>query len=203
MVYRDRRTGAEHQLRAALTVACDGRDSTVRDAAGLRPRTFGAPIDVEWFRLARETDDSAGIDVWSGDRQLLVMIDRGPDWQCGLVIGKGQDAELRTAGLAAFHTRLRTLVPWLGDRAATVDSLADVKLLNVRLERLRRWYADGLLLTGDAAHAMSPVGGVGINLAVQDAVAAARIVGPALRSGDRHAAAGPPAAAAPAPGRPP
>ncbi len=181
--YRDRTTGAEHELRAGLVVGCDGRDSSVRAAAGLRPRTFGAPIDVEWFRLPRESDDPGGAAGWVGDRQLMIMIDRGDYWQCGYVISKGQDAPLRAAGITAFRARLAGLVPWLGDRADALASFDDVKLLNVRLERLRRWYADGLLLIGDAAHAMSPVGGVGINLAVQDAVAAARILGPVLRAG--------------------
>ena len=181
--YRDRITGAEHQLRAGLVVGCDGRDSSLRAAAGLRPRTFGAPIDVEWFRLPRRSDDPAGAAGWVGERQLMIMIDRGDYWQCGYVIGKGQDAPLRAAGIAAFRERLAGLVPWLGDRAEAVASFDDVKLLSVRLDRLRRWYADGLLLIGDAAHAMSPVGGVGINLAVQDAVATARILGPVLRAG--------------------
>ncbi len=181
--YRDRTTGTEHELRAGLVVACDGRDSTVRAAAGLRPRTFGAPIDVEWFRLPRGGDDPAGAGGWVGDRQLMIMIDRGDYWQCGYIIGKGQDGPLRHAGIAAFRVRLAALVPWLGDRAEAMASFDEVKLLNVRLERLRRWYADGLLLIGDAAHAMSPVGGVGINLAVQDAVAAARLLGPVLRVG--------------------
>ena len=113
----------------------------------------------------------------------MIMIDRGDYWQCGYVIGKGEDVPLRAAGIAAFRERLAGLVPWLGDRADAVASFDEVKLLNVRLERLRRWYADGLLLIGDAAHAMSPVGGVGINLAVQDAVAAGRILGPVLRAG--------------------
>jgi 2-polyprenyl-6-methoxyphenol hydroxylase-like FAD-dependent oxidoreductase len=181
--YRDRTTGGEHELRAGLVVGCDGRDSAVRAAAGLRPRTFGAPIDVEWFRLPRGGDDPPGVGGWVGERQLMIMIDRGDYWQCGYVIGKGQDAPLRAAGIEAFRERLAGLVPWLGDRADALASFDDVKLLNVRLDRLRRWYADGLLLIGDAAHAMSPVGGVGINLAVQDAVAAARILGPALQAG--------------------
>jgi 2-polyprenyl-6-methoxyphenol hydroxylase-like FAD-dependent oxidoreductase len=181
--YRDRATGREHGLAAHLVVGCDGRDSTVRAAAGLRPRSFGAPIDVEWFRLPRTDADPAGLGGWVGDRQLMVMIDRGDYWQCGYLIGKGQDGPLRAAGIAAFRERLAGLVPWLGDRVDAVTSFSDVKLLNVRLERLRRWYVDGLLLIGDAAHAMSPVGGVGINLAVQDAVAAARILGPVLRAG--------------------
>ena len=182
VAYRDRTTGAEHELRAALTVACDGRDSVVRDAAGLRPRTFGAPIDVEWFRLPRIAGDPDGVGGWLGDRQLMIMIDRGDYWQCGYVIGKGQDEPLRAAGIGAFGERLAALVPWLGDRSA-LAGFDEVKLLNVRLERLRRWAVDGLLVIGDAAHAMSPVGGVGVNLAVQDAVAAARVLGPQLAAG--------------------
>jgi 2-polyprenyl-6-methoxyphenol hydroxylase-like FAD-dependent oxidoreductase len=180
--YQDRTTGTEHELRSGLVVGCDGRDSTVRAAAGLRPREFGTPIDVEWFRLPRTSEDPTGLGAWAGERHLMIMIDRGDSWQCGYVIGKGQDAPLRAAGIEAFRTRLAGLVPWLGNR---LDGLSfdAVKLLHVRLERLRRWYLDGLLLIGDAAHAMSPVGGVGINLAVQDAVAAARILGPVLRAG--------------------
>ena len=181
--YRDRTTGTGHELRAGLVVGADGRDSAVRTAAGLRPRTFGAPIDVWWFRLPRTATDPGGIGGWVGERQLMIMIDRGDYWQCGYVIGKGHDAALRSDGIEAFRARLAGLVPWLGDRAAALTSFDDVRLLKVRLERLRRWYADGLLLIGDAAHAMSPVGGVGINLAVQDAVAAGRILGPVLRSG--------------------
>ena len=113
----------------------------------------------------------------------MVMIDRGDYWQCGYLIGKGSDAVLRSEGIAGFRARLTALQPWIADRVDELASFDDVKLLDVRLERLRRWYADGVLLIGDAAHAMSPVGGVGINLAVQDAVAAARILAPALQAG--------------------
>jgi hypothetical protein len=112
----------------------------------------------------------------------MVMIDRGSYWQCAYLIGKGSDVRLRAEGIDGFRARLTALQPWIADRVDALASFDDVKLLDVRLDRLRRWYADGLLLIGDAAHAMSPVGGVGINLAVQDAVAAARILAPALRA---------------------
>jgi 2-polyprenyl-6-methoxyphenol hydroxylase-like FAD-dependent oxidoreductase len=181
--YRDRATGTEHELRADLTVGCDGRDSTVRRASGLPSNAFGAPIDVWWFRLPRAAADPPGVAGWVRNQQLMIMIDRGDYWQCGYVIGKGSDVPLRSAGIAAFRERLTTLVPWLSERVGALATFDEVKLLDVRLERMPRWYTDGLLLIGDAAHAMSPVGGVGINLAVQDAVAAARILGRVLRQG--------------------
>ncbi len=181
--FTDRTDGSVHDVRAALTVACDGRGSAVRVAAGLRSRAFGVPLDVWWFRLPRHADDPAGGVGRITTGQFMAMIDRGDYWQCGYLISKGSDAMLRAEGIAGFRARLTALQPWLADRVGGLASFDDVKLLDVRLERLRRWYADGLLLIGDAAHAMSPVGGVGINLAVQDAVAAARILTPALRAG--------------------
>jgi 2-polyprenyl-6-methoxyphenol hydroxylase-like FAD-dependent oxidoreductase len=181
--YTDRTDGTVHELRASVTVACDGRGSAVRAAAGLAPRGFGVPMDVWWFRLPRHDGDPAGLAGRFSTGQIMVMIDRGEYWQCGYLIRKGTDAALRAEGIEGFRRRLTDLVPWVADRVDTIASFDDVKLLDVRLERLRRWYADGLLLIGDAAHAMSPVGGVGINLAVQDAVAAGRILAPALRAG--------------------
>ncbi|MGQ0480223.1 MAG: FAD-dependent oxidoreductase [Pseudonocardia sp.] len=179
--YRDRATGTERELRADLTVACDGRGSTVARAAGLRPRGFGVPMDVWWFGLTRASTDPEGLVGRFSAGQIAVMIDRGDRWQCGYLIRKGSDRRIREQGLAAFRDRVRGLLPWLGDRLDEVRSLDEVKLLDVRLDRQRRWYTRGLLLIGDAAHAMSPVGGVGINLAVADAVAAARLLAPALR----------------------
>ncbi len=179
----DRTDGSRHELRATLTVACDGRRSAVRAAAGLAPRGFGVPMDVWWFRLPRRADDPAGLVGRFSAGHVMVMIDRGDYWQCGYLIRKGSDAALRAEGIDGFRRRLTDLIPWVADRMDTLVSFDDVKLLDVRLERLRRWYLDGLLLIGDAAHAMSPVGGVGINLAVQDAVAAARILAPALQAG--------------------
>ena len=181
--YRDRETGEEHVLRASVTVACDGRHSDVRRAAGLTPRSFGVPMDVWWFRLPRHEDDPVGGVARFSTGHFCVMIDRGSYWQCGYLIRKGTDAALRAAGIEELQRRFAGLLPWMADRVGELHSFDDVALLDVKLERLRRWDLDGLLLIGDAAHAMSPVGGVGINLAVQDAVAAARVLGPALASG--------------------
>ncbi len=181
--YRDRTDGTEHEIRASLTVACDGRGSAVRAAAGLHPRRFGVPIDVWWFRLPRHDGDPAGGVGRVSAGHFMVMIDRGDYWQCGYLIGKDTDAALRAAGIGAFRERLAGLLPWIADRVDALESFDDVKLLRVELNRLRRWYTDGLLLIGDAAHAMSPVAGVGINLAIADAVATARLLAPALRSG--------------------
>ena len=180
--FTDRTDGSVHDVRAALTVACDGRGSAVRAAAGLRSRAFGVPMDVWWFRLPRHADDPEGGVGRVGNGEFMVMIDRGSYWQCAYLIRKGSDVRLRAEGIDGFRARLTALQPWIADRVDALASFDDVKLLDVRLDRLRRWYADGLLLIGDAAHAMSPVGGVGINLAVQDAVAAARILAPALRA---------------------
>ncbi len=181
--YVDRKTGAEHELRASVTVACDGRGSSVRAAAGLRPRSFGVPMDVWWFRLPRHADDPPGGVGRFATGHFCVLIDRGDYWQCAYLIRKGSDAALRAAGVGELRRRFAALLPWMADRVGQLRSWDDVQLLDVRLERLRRWDRDGLLLIGDAAHAMSPVGGVGINLAVQDAVAAARLLAPALASG--------------------
>jgi 2-polyprenyl-6-methoxyphenol hydroxylase-like FAD-dependent oxidoreductase len=180
---RYRRDGQNHQLQADLVVGCDGRSSVVRERGGLRLRTFGVPMDVLWFRLPRLATDPEGVVGRISRSNLLIMIDRGDYFQIGVVIKKSTIAMLRDQGIEAFRQRLRDVAPWLGDRVELLPSFDDVMLLNVMLSRLPRWYRDGLLCIGDAAHAMSPAGGVGINLAVQDAVAAGRILAPLLRTG--------------------
>jgi 2-polyprenyl-6-methoxyphenol hydroxylase-like FAD-dependent oxidoreductase len=180
--YRDA-GGQIREMLADLTVACDGRSSTLRTAMGLKPRSFGAPMDVWWFRLPRNVDDPHGLAGVLGAGAACIAIDRGDYFQIAYVIPKGRDAQLRAQGIDTLHRGVATLVPWLAARVEAVTSFDEVKLLDVQLNRLRRWYTDGLLLIGDAAHAMSPVGGVGINLAVADAVAAAGILAGPLRAG--------------------
>ncbi|MFI2200318.1 FAD-dependent oxidoreductase [Streptomyces sp. NPDC020192] len=176
----DGRTG---ELRALLTVACDGRGSLARSRPELRLRSFACPMDAWWFRLPRREGDPQGLVGAAGDRFLTAMIDRGDYWQCAGLIPKGTDSRRRAAGLDRFLAEFTAAAPWMADRAHALRSWDDVKLLDVRLDRLRRWHRPGLLCIGDAAHAMSPVFGIGINLAVQDAVAAARCLTVPLRRG--------------------
>jgi 2-polyprenyl-6-methoxyphenol hydroxylase-like FAD-dependent oxidoreductase len=179
--YRDA-DGVEKQMHAHLTVACDGRSSILREDAGLATRNFGAPMDVWWFRLPRHADDPRGLNGVFQFGHGCALIDRGDYFQIAYLIRKGADAAMREEGIESLRREITELVPWLADRADQLASFDDVKLLDVQLNRLQRWYADGLLLIGDAAHAMSPIGGVGINLAVADAVAAARILAGPLRT---------------------
>jgi 2-polyprenyl-6-methoxyphenol hydroxylase-like FAD-dependent oxidoreductase len=182
LTYRDQ-AGETKEMRAELTVACDGRSSTVRSAMGLTPRSFGAPMDVWWFRLPRRPDDPPGLAGVLSAGHATITIDRGDYFQIAYIIPKGTDAHMRAQGIESLRGALVSMVPWLADRVDTLTSFDDVKLLDVQLNRLHRWYSDGVLFIGDAAHAMSPVGGVGINLAVADAVAAARILAGPLRAG--------------------
>jgi 2-polyprenyl-6-methoxyphenol hydroxylase-like FAD-dependent oxidoreductase len=189
--YRDA-DGVEKQMHAHLTVACDGRSSILREDAGLATRNFGAPMDVWWFRLPRHADDPRGLNGVFQFGHGCALIDRGDYFQIAYLIRKGADAAMREEGIESLRREITELVPWLADRVNELVSFDDVKLLDVQLNRLHRWYADGLLLIGDAAHAMSPIGGVGINLAVADAVAAARILAGPLRTRSvtkRHLAA--------------
>ena len=171
------------EVRADLVVGADGRHSTVRAAAGLPVVELGAPMDVLWFRLSRRPDDRGETMGRFEAGRIFITIDRGEHWQCGYVIAKGSLDELRRRGLDAFRADVARLAPFARDRVGELRDWDDVKLLTVRVDRLRRWYRPGLLCIGDAAHAMSPVGGVGINLAVQDAVAAANLLARPLRDG--------------------
>ncbi|MEU5643930.1 FAD-dependent oxidoreductase [Streptomyces milbemycinicus] len=175
--------GSTGELRANLTVACDGRGSLARHLPELGLREFPCPMDAWWFRVPRHEGDPRGLVGNAGDRFLTAMIDRGEYWQCAALIPKGTDAARRAAGLDRFMAEFAAAAPWLADRAHALRSWDEVKLLDVRLDRLRRWHRPGLLCIGDAAHAMSPVFGIGINLAVQDAVAAARILAGPLAAG--------------------
>jgi 2-polyprenyl-6-methoxyphenol hydroxylase-like FAD-dependent oxidoreductase len=171
-----RGSGETGRIRADLTIACDGRGSLLRTASGLRTRSFGVPIDMWWFRLPKPPDEPPGARARLSNRRFMVMIDRGEYFQCGLPIEKGTDAQMRNEDVQTFRNLVAKLVPWLADQTRAIAGWDDVKLLVVQLDRMPRWYSDGLLFIGDAAHAMSPVGGVGINLAIADAVAAARIL---------------------------
>lgn len=180
------------QISADLTVACDGRHSIIREQAGLKVENIGAPIDVLWFRVGKSKADSDGIFARLQRGQMMVTIDRDDYWQCAYVISKGKIDDIKARGLDAFRDNVASLAPILRSRISDVGSWDDVKLLTVRIDRLTRWALPGLLCIGDAAHAMSPVGGVGVNLAVQDAVAAANLLfdkfgkgGPALEDLER------------------
>ncbi len=186
------------EVRAALVVGCDGRGSIVREKAGLPVQDLGAPMDVLWFALPRRADDPEGLQGCFDTGRLVALIDRGDYWQCGYVIAKGAADQVRQQGLAEFQSDLARLVPFLADRVSEIRSWDQVKLLTVRVDRLRQWHRPGLLCIGDAAHAMSPAGGVGINLAVQDAVAAANILAGCTDQSSGHRA-GPGEGAAPAP----
>jgi len=171
------------EIRAPLVVAADGRRSDIRRSAGFEVTELGAPMDVLWFRLSRRDDDPAETMGRFDTGRIFIMINRGDSWQCGYVIAKGSLDKVRAAGLPAFRDGVAALAPFAGDRVGEIASWDDVKLLTVGVDRLETWYRPGLLCIGDAAHTMSPVGGVGINLAIQDAVAAANILAAGLRAG--------------------
>jgi 2-polyprenyl-6-methoxyphenol hydroxylase-like FAD-dependent oxidoreductase len=176
--------GTTGEIRAELTVACDGRWSVAREQADLQPKEFPVPIDVWWFRLPRLPEDRpAALTPRAAKGRFGVVIPRDRFLQIAYLGPKGTDRQLRARGIERFRQDVAQLMPEFRERVDALTSLDDVKHLDVRLNRLPRWHRDGLLCIGDAAHAMSPIGGVGINLAVQDAVAAATVLAEPLRRG--------------------
>ncbi len=171
------------QVRADLVVGCDGRHSTTRQAAHLEVQEFGVPIDVLWFRIPRTTNDPEQLFGNINYGRALILIPRSDYFQAGLIIPKGSFEEVRRQGLEPFRSLLRRIAPHLGDRVDELRDWDQIKLLTVQINRLRQWHRPGLLCIGDAAHAMSPAGGVGINLAIQDAVATANLLADPLRAG--------------------
>jgi 2-polyprenyl-6-methoxyphenol hydroxylase-like FAD-dependent oxidoreductase len=170
-------------IRTDLVVGCDGRHSTVRTKAGLISDDYGAPMDVLWFRLSRKDSDSADTFGHIEAGRMMIMLDRNDYWQCAYVIPKGGIEKVKAEGLDAFRKRVTDMSPFVADRIGEIKSWDDVKLLTVTVDRLRQWWRPGLICIGDSAHAMSPIGGVGINMAVQDAVAAANRLAEPLKAG--------------------
>jgi 2-polyprenyl-6-methoxyphenol hydroxylase-like FAD-dependent oxidoreductase len=171
------------EVRADLVVGCDGRGSTVRAASGLGVQDLGSPIDVLWFRLSKKSGDPSQVLGHLEADSMIVTIDRGDYWQCAFVIGKGGIGRVQADGLEAFKAAVAAGARFLSNRVDELKSFDDIKLLSVTVDRLRTWSKPGLLCIGDAAHAMSPVGGVGINLAIQDAVATANLLAAKLKAG--------------------
>jgi 2-polyprenyl-6-methoxyphenol hydroxylase-like FAD-dependent oxidoreductase len=178
-----RTPGGLVEIEADLVVGCDGRHSAVRRAAQLEVMEFGVPIDVLWFRISRRADDPQELFGNVNYGRALVLINRGDYFQAGLIIRKGSFDELQRAGMEAFQQTIRSIAPYLGDRVRELQAWDQIKLLTVQINRLRKWHRPGLLCIGDAAHAMSPAGGVGINLAIQDAVATANLLARPLLEG--------------------
>jgi 2-polyprenyl-6-methoxyphenol hydroxylase-like FAD-dependent oxidoreductase len=171
------------EVRADLIVGADGRNSIVREKAGLTVNDLGAPIDVLWFRISRSPEDPVATLGRFDKGRIFITLNRGEYWQCGYVIPKGQFEDMRRQDFEVFRAEIIRLAPYTKDRVRELRGWEDVKLLTVRVDRLSEWFRPGLLCIGDAAHAMSPVGGVGINLAIQDAVAAANVLFRPLREG--------------------
>jgi 2-polyprenyl-6-methoxyphenol hydroxylase-like FAD-dependent oxidoreductase len=171
------------QIQADLVVACDGRHSTLRQAAGLPVQEFGVPIDVLWFRISRRAGDPEELAGNINYGKALILINRGDYFQAGLIIPKGSFEQTKSEGLDAFRATIARIAPYVDDRVEELQNWDQIKLLTVQINRLRKWHLPGLLCIGDAAHAMSPAGGVGINLAIQDAVATANMLAEPLRQG--------------------
>ncbi|SFB24589.1 2-polyprenyl-6-methoxyphenol hydroxylase [Rhizobium sp. NFR07] len=173
----------EIDIDAELVVGADGRNSIVRTKAGLTIESFGVPSEVVWMKLSKQVGDPNEVMGHAGPRQGFVLIDRGEYWQCGLVIRKTTFAEIKSQGIEAFRKMVADVSPLPADRVEELRSFDDTSLLTVRIDRLAQWWRPGLICIGDAAHAMSPIGGVGVNLAIQDAVATANILAAPLREG--------------------
>jgi 2-polyprenyl-6-methoxyphenol hydroxylase-like FAD-dependent oxidoreductase len=173
----------EMDVRADLVIGADGRHSTVHTRAGFKLCEFGVPIDALWMRISKKQDDPEQSLGFFRHGKLLVLLDRGDYWQCGFVIPKGGFDEIKARGLPEFQNEITSFAGFLHDRVAELDNWSKIKLLTVQINRLRDWCREGLLCIGDSAHAMSPAGGVGINLAIQDAVATANLLAERLRSG--------------------
>jgi 2-polyprenyl-6-methoxyphenol hydroxylase-like FAD-dependent oxidoreductase len=175
--------GGPLEFRADLVVGADGRHSIVREQAGFQVKSLGAPIDVLWLRLSRKPDDPEQTGGYINYGRMMVALNRSDYWQCAFVIRKGGYDEVRAGGIEAFRVAIVRLAPFLADRVHELADWDHVSLLTVAVDRLEKWWRPGLLCIGDAAHAMSPIGGVGVNLAVQDAIAAANILAAPLREG--------------------
>ena len=175
--------GGNLQIRAGLTIGADGRHSILRDRSGLKVKDLGAPFDVLWLSLPHRTGDPVDLVGRIQGGAFFVMIYRGDYWQCAYGIPKGGHDAIKAEGITAFRARLRKVAGFAADRVDTITGFDQVKLLTVAVNRLEQWARPGLLMIGDAAHAMSPAGGVGINLAIQDAVATANLLGPVLQKG--------------------
>ncbi|NTE87348.1 FAD-dependent oxidoreductase [Agrobacterium rubi] len=167
-------------IEADLVIGADGRNSVIRDKAGLEIQRFGVPTEVVWMRLSKQPGDPQETMGHAGPQQGFVLIDRGDYWQCGYVVRKGSYAEFQEKGLEAFRDRVAEVCPLPRERLSEIQSWDDAWLLTVRIDRLTQWWKPGLICIGDAAHAMSPIGGVGVNLAIQDAVAVANVIIPIL-----------------------
>src|SRR5438477_11356875 len=173
----------ELHIRADLVIGADGRHSIVQSRAGLERREFGVPIDVLWMRISKEKNDPEQTFGFFEHGKLLVLLDRGDYWQAGFVIPKGGFDEIKERGLTQLQNDIVGFAGFLRDRVAELEDWSNIKLLTVQVNRLREWCREGLLCIGDSAHAMSPAGGVGINLAIQDAVATANLLAEKMRSG--------------------
>jgi 2-polyprenyl-6-methoxyphenol hydroxylase-like FAD-dependent oxidoreductase len=175
---------AEFEIRSKLVVGADGRHSTIREKSGLAINDSGAPMDVLWFRLPRKETDPSRTLGRVDDGKILIMIERGSYWQCGYLIKKGALEDIKKEGLASLQKDIVAIIPFMANRIEVLNDWDLLKLLTVTVDRLETWYRPGLICIGDAAHAMSPIGGVGINLAIQDAVAAANILVPRFLADD-------------------